>query len=421
MDAAGSEHPIARRRLRDLQQRSHPLGPVQVGPEYLYRPDDILLTAAAEELLAPLLADRFGGEPYRHGAGWRGQVPAHPKGNVLGRIDGAGLPLRLWQVPRAFDLPAVVAELRETVPAGDPGFGVSLNHVLGGEPNYRGGPGSEPRPAEAPARRAAAATRADGVDLAVLDTGLPADLALLHPDLVGRTHPDADDVDVLDDDGDGVLDTEAGHGVFICGLVEQVAPMVGVDPGRVLDSTGYGDDLSVGLELAETQAPVVNLSLGAYTHHDRPPLALELAIDALGPDRVVVAAAGNASSDRPFWPAAFPQVIAVAGYDSAAMSPAHFTNHGSWVDACAPGVDLVSAYVQGTWRSAADGDVKFHGWARWSGTSFAAPLVAAEIARRYVQAAGSRTAREVADELMAELPAAPWPGMGRLYRPPVSL
>ena len=58
---------------------------------------------------------------------------------------------------------------------------------------------------------------------------------------------------------------------------------------------------------------------------------------------------------------------------------AWFTNYGPWVDACAPGVDVVSTFFDLTEEAGYDGE-DFNGWACWSGTSFSAPIVAASIA-----------------------------------------
>jgi hypothetical protein len=66
--------------------------------------------------------------------------------------------------------------------------------------------------------------------------------------------------------------------------------------------------------------------------------------------------------------------------------PAPFSNWGPWVRACAPGVELVSAFFD-TFNgpvvvvpNAKDPD-EFKGWAEWSGTSFSTPVVVAALAR----------------------------------------
>ena len=70
---------------------------------------------------------------------------------------------------------------------------------------------------------------------------------------------------------------------------------------------------------------------------------------------------------------------------SARTARAPFSNYGPWVRACAPGVDLVSTFFAG-WNGDApcdaDGDPDdYTGWACWSGTSFAAPVVVGALAR----------------------------------------
>ena len=96
---------------------------------------------------------------------------------------------------------------------------------------------------------------------------------------------------------------------------------------------------------------------------------------------VIVSAAGNECTDRPSWPSALPGVIAVAALGP--DGPADFTNYGWWVSACAPGVDVVSRFFDGVdeYDDGDAGTADFHGWARWSGTSFSSPIVAAAIAR----------------------------------------
>ena len=60
---------------------------------------------------------------------------------------------------------------------------------------------------------------------------------------------------------------------------------------------------------------------------------------------VFVASAGNDASCRPTWPACLGHVFGVgaAGVDG----PAPFTNYGPHVEACAPGVDIVSTFLYG--------------------------------------------------------------------------
>ena len=64
---------------------------------------------------------------------------------------------------------------------------------------------------------------------------------------------------------------------------------------------------------------------------------------------------------------------------------AWFSNWGEWCDCCTRGEHVYSTFVD--WDGPVEGepitDVEhFRGWARWDGTSFAAPKVSAEIARQ---------------------------------------
>jgi thermitase len=62
---------------------------------------------------------------------------------------------------------------------------------------------------------------------------------------------------------------------------------------------------------------------------------------------------------------------------------APFSDFGGWVDAAALGVDVTSCFVwleSGGHDRAPGTESRRYGTARWSGTSFAAPRVAAEIA-----------------------------------------
>ncbi len=331
------------------------------GDRSYFRPGEMLLDGAAAERLRPHL-ERLKGEPDR---------------DFQERAAALGSTVVLWRLPREIDLVDLVTWLRRRASRqDDEPVGVGVNAVWRGAPRYQGGPGGPPTPAKPLDLSSEGKSAWDpdrDADVATLDTGWAAGLpAALQAQLV----PDIDDEEEVDANSDGQLDTQNGHGSFVAGVVHQFSPDLVIDPGKVLDTTGIGDDASITLELLETKAPVINLSLGGYTEDDRPPVGMADAVRILRRRSVLVAAAGNNSSGRPFWPAAFKGVLAVAAYDSreGRTRRARFSNFGHWVDLCAPGVDVVSTFVH------FPGQPTFDGWAKWSGTSFASPFVAAVIA-----------------------------------------
>jgi subtilisin family serine protease len=306
---------------------------------------------------------------------------AHPE--LTRGFEQYGIPLSAFTVT-SVPVPRAVAQLLAIPTDGGPAPRVAPNHVFVGEPHYMGSPASEPRPATAAVEPDPGEVERDGLTIAALDTGIPTNLNGLHPSLSARMLTEDPDIDVLFTTGD-LLDHEAGHGTFVSGILMQLAPWVTIDPEKVLDSAGFGDDAQITFGLARSNRTLVNASFGGYTHGDRPPLALETFLSNRDPESVIVAAAGNNNSDRPFWPAAFKHVIAVGAVDTTngTLARASFSNFGEWVDCCAPGVEIKSTYVNGEWRLDQPGESgveHLNGWACWSGTSFAAPHVAAAIA-----------------------------------------
>ena len=217
----------------------------------------------------------------------------------------------------------------------------------------------------------------------VVDTGLWAP----HPWFPGHVGP----LSAMSVDGEGwsaALPPEAGHGTFVAGLVRQVAPGARIAVAGPMDAWGYATDADIAAAVAaqiQANMRIVNLSVGGYTVDDRPPPALAAVMQSLPPDVAIVAAAGNKAASRPLWPAALSGVLAVGAIDRAGGEPAS-CNRGEWVDACAPGVDVISTYFGSradpavVTLAATGDDARFTGFASWSGTSFAAPRLAGAIA-----------------------------------------
>ncbi|GAA3218579.1 S8/S53 family peptidase [Actinocorallia longicatena] len=270
------------------------------------------------------------------------------------------------------------------------GLTAGPNHLVHTQPMWWTGPAERPRPARPSRLPPPGPTRRD-VTVAVLDTGLDphpwyekSDWFAAQRDTVGE---------VLDADLDHDLDGQAGHGTFVAGVVLRHAPSARITARRVAGGDGVGDELAVVRALDGLTADIVNLSLGCHTYDDRPSPVLQRAIAGLGRGTVVTACAGNTATDRPFWPAALKQVLAVGALDG--MERAYFSNYGWWVDACAQGVAVESSFVR---------FAGFEGYAAWSGTSFAAPAVAGMIA---AHVASGTSPADAADLVMASGPTRP--------------
>lgn len=209
--------------------------------------------------------------------------------------------------------------------------------------------------------------RAGGTPIivAVLDTGV----LRSHPALAGRLLPGYNALTGTTDDSeraDGAHNRGVGHGTMVAGVIARLAPDAQILPIRVLDGDGNGTVLTItkGIEYALAHgAKVINLSCGINRQSD----ALDDTFkDLAEAGAVLVAAAGNENSAVGPYPAAADHVLAVAAVESdRTKSP--YSNYGPWVDVVAPGTGMESAWWQG-------------GYARWSGTSFATPCVAAEAA-----------------------------------------
>lgn len=267
-------------------------------------------------------------------------------------------------------------------------------------------PGEDPEPSQpAPELLASAQSRSSaggglgrGIRIGVIDTGI--DPTAIDAAALGRKvkFSKRADVDPLDDPTAApasLLGPAAGHGTFISSLICAVAPGATVRNYRVTGPLGVAHeaDIAKGIRRAvKDEVHVINLSIGGYPFLPKeddlalPAFSLLEAAVAEIPEHIaVVAAAGNSGSSDKFYPAAFPGVIGVAALDSSNRLWEH-SNYGDWVRACARGAGLRGLFVRGEENPAYDADGTPEKWddlinfASWSGTSFAAPLVAAQIA-----------------------------------------
>ncbi|MDX8363767.1 S8 family serine peptidase [Cytobacillus sp. IB215665] len=156
----------------------------------------------------------------------------------------------------------------------------------------------------------------------------------------------------------GIVAGEANNGVGGHG----VNPNATIMPVDVSQLTDYA--IAEGILYAvDNGADVINLSLGFFYPSPIVKDAVERAIEA---DVVVVAAAGNYSSDEYFYPAAFEGVIGV-GATNDQNKLASFSNYGPSVDIVAPGEDVYNSTFD---------LIKGSSFDNLSGTSMSSPVVA---------------------------------------------
>ena len=165
------------------------------------------------------------------------------------------------------------------------------------------------------------------------------------------------------------------HGTHVAGIASGVS-----DNGLGIASLGYsctlipvkvtpdeseGDVITHGYEgifyAAQTGADIINMSWGGFGQSLTGSLILDYVADQ---GIVLIAAAGNNDTTDLFFPAADPDVMAVAA-SNRDDDKASFSNFGNYVEVSAPGRDIFSMY-------AADD----HAYGFNSGTSMACPMVA---------------------------------------------
>jgi len=299
---------------------------------------------------------------------------------------------------------------------------VSLNYVTPMGIVAKGLGGPEPSEWEGPNRPSPGPGAP--VRVAVIDTGIT-DKERSDGWLTGLVRSDnVDPLDNLPSPPDGFLDFGAGHGTFAAGVIQQLAPDAEIAVYRALDSDGIGDKVKVACAMVRAvaeDAQILNLSFGLEALEDRPPVAFEIALELIdeitkekGREVLIVAAAGNFGRDRPCWPAAFCNVVAVAGLTQN-LAPAPWSSRGHWVDCSTIAEGVRSTYVEGEESPIIDPRPDIFGpnpWALWTGTSFAAPQVAGAVAK-IAQERGVAP-RQALDQLLVGRPRIP--GYGRIVQ-----
>ncbi|MCF4122783.1 S8 family serine peptidase [Antribacter sp. KLBMP9083] len=246
--------------------------------------------------------------------------------------------------------------------------------------------------------------------------------------------PDGDAVPERTAEG-AIIPSHAGHGTFIAGIVHQVCPDAALLPVRVLGQDGLVTEWDLARSLGRLLEYHVRGVSGVEEHS-----GVDVVILACGfvPESVedddyegvlrgvlrdlrregvlVVVSAGNDGTRAPVFPAAWaPEVVSdgdrvapanptdltddyppllVVGAANPNGTLADFSNDGPWVTTSRPGVEVLSTLpvtydgpavpetrrVDGEQESL-DADDFTGGFALWSGTSFAAPVLAGELAR----------------------------------------
>ncbi|MEV7173364.1 type VII secretion-associated serine protease mycosin [Streptomyces sp. NPDC093224] len=187
-----------------------------------------------------------------------------------------------------------------------------------------------------------------GVTVAVIDGGVKE-----IPELEGQIVPGKD---FLAADGDGRTD-EGGHGTTMAALIAGtgkhptgdggygLAPGAKILPIRVSDQQQTTPSWAAAIRhAANSEAKVINISLGMVSDPADDQLRREAVEYALSKGKLVFASAGNTGDalNRVEYPAATPGVIGMGAVDSNG-EPTKESQHGPQVDLAAPGIDIVTA------------------------------------------------------------------------------
>jgi subtilisin family serine protease len=238
---------------------------------------------------------------------------------------------------------------RQALAAIDPEAAIDLVHYYGLNLTA----GERPRPVRS--GRIAGNGKAGGA-IAMIDTGVSSHSALARSKLVAW-------------DAGNLAGLPQAHGTAVASILAaqggQTIYSANIFRGSAERPFTSADVIAQALGWAIARdAPVINMSLAG----PRNVVLDRLIRDALAKGRLVVAAAGNGGPTAPpSYPAAVAGVVAVTAVDQR-LHIYRYAQHGHHITVAAQGVDVLAA--------AAGGDL-----ARFTGTSFATPFVAAWLGR----------------------------------------
>jgi subtilisin family serine protease len=320
-----------------------------------------------------------------------------------GRLQVLGTSVVRLQTPANLSTLEALRLIRNSDPAGR----YDHNHLYDGSAapqlaqaptNSRSRAPSQRRGTRPPQR--APAVAGPSVRLGIIDTSVDA----RHPEFQGRrlttqNFGDRAQANAVSEHGTAVASLLIGRTLGALPDAELLA-------ANVFYSTPRGDHLAEAEDLVQAidwmmvkRVPVVNMSLTGP-----PNVVVEEAIRrAIARGHVIVAAVGNAGPAAPaLFPASYPGVIGVTAVDSERRVYRR-ANRGDCVDFSAFGVDVEAAAAGGL--------------AKFTGTSFAAPLVAAAVAAKQntLSAAKENAATSAVEQLRSGVVDLGAPGRDNTY------
>jgi len=215
-------------------------------------------------------------------------------------------------------------------------------------------------------------TGSEDIVIAIIDSGIDTD----HDEFTGRIselsyNSSTNKVGISEVEDDlghgtnvaGIIAAERNNNLGIDGITDNVQLLI-IKANNAGEETYANTNIVEGIYYAvDNGADIINLSLGSESND----LAISEAIDYAYENEVfVVAASGNDGTNVPIYPAALPNVISV-GSISENLTISDFSSFGESIDLVAPGELIYTTHLD-------------NGYAQVSGTSFAAPHIAAVLA-----------------------------------------